>query len=77
MVAFSIARNFKALVGPSPPALAFLNGMRAISASSLILSFLLFINNVVSFWPFFFLTGIDHMGYFGPLFGLHELCWCD
>lgn len=37
LVSFSLARNFKSLVGPSPPALAFLNGMRAISITWVIL----------------------------------------
>eukprot|EP00026_Physarum_polycephalum_P003243 Phypoly_transcript_03253.p1 GENE.Phypoly_transcript_03253~~Phypoly_transcript_03253.p1 ORF type:complete len:465 (+),score=55.81 Phypoly_transcript_03253:1046-2440(+) len=37
LVAFSVVRNFKSLIGPSPPALAFLNGMRAISITWVIL----------------------------------------
>lgn len=36
-LAFSVVRNFKSLIGPSPPALAFLNGMRAISITWVIL----------------------------------------
>lgn len=36
-VAFSLVKNFKALVGPSPPSLSFLNGLRAISITWVIL----------------------------------------
>jgi peptidoglycan/LPS O-acetylase OafA/YrhL len=37
LVGFSLVRNFKSMIGPSPPGLAFLNGMRAISIMWVIL----------------------------------------